>query len=296
MLTLARNIAERFGIRFYRPNPFHIVTDYPVSDQPRYGTKAPPPAAIATMIEESRPRYRDFLAAVAAMKPLTDTIAIEPDADPERPYWNSGWLPPRDGVAMMHFLMKHKPKRFLEIGSGNSTKFARLAIRHAGLATTITSIDPEPRAEIDRICDEVIRSGLQDVDLAIFDALEAGDILSFDGSHRVFSDSDVTVFFLEVIPRLAAGVIVQVHDIFWPLDYPAEWGARFYSEQYLLGMLLIAARSKIEVLLANAFVDQDEELRALARDLLPSDPALLGRFGEGVWANAFWFRLNEKIT
>ena len=295
MINAARRVAESFGIHFYRPNPFHIVTDYPVSHEPRYGYKTAPPAAIMAMIEESRGEYREFLTAVAAMRPLIDTIGYEPDADAERPYWNSGWLPPRDGVAMMHFLTKYRPNRFVEIGSGNSTKFARLAIRDAGLATTITSIDPEPRAEIDQICERVVRSGLQDVDLSVFDQLEAGDILSFDGSHRVFTDSDVTVFFLDVIPRLPAGVIVQVHDIFWPKDYPAMWGRRYYSEQYMLGMLLIAARSKIKVLLANAFIDQDPELAEIAAPLLPNDPAMMARFGEGVWANAFWFELKEAI-
>jgi hypothetical protein len=295
MINVARKVAGSFGIHFYRPNPYHLVTDYPVSYEPRYGHKSPPPAAITSLIEEGREEYRSFLTAVAAMKPLTDTIGFEPDANPEQPYWNSGWLPPRDGVAMMHFLMKLKPKRFLEIGSGNSTKFARLAIRHAGLSTIITSIDPEPRAEIDQICDRVVRSGLQDVDLSVFDQLEAGDILSFDGSHRVFTDSDVTVFFLEVVPRLPAGVIIQVHDIFWPMDYPAQWGRRYYSEQYLLGMLLVAARSKIKILLANAFIDQDPELAAIAAPLLPNDPARMARFGEGVWANAFWFELKEAI-
>lgn len=298
MIQKALEIARSFGIYIYRgPNPYHVITDYPVSDKPRYGYKTPVHPLLAEMIEERREDYRNVLHGIGELGTLIDSIPYEEsDAGVLTPYWNSGWLPPRDGAAIMHFILSNRPARFFEIGSGNSTKFARLAIEHGNLNTEITSIDPQPRAEIDQLCKRVIRSGLEDVDLSLFDELKAGDILSFDGSHRLFADSDVAVFFLEVLPRISPGVVVQVHDIFWPMDYPLSWGHRFYSEQYMLGLLLILGRDKLRILLANAFVDQDEELRRIAAPLLPSDTTRMGRFGEGVWANAFWFRLETSLA
>ena len=78
---------------------------------------------------------------------------------------------------------------------------------------TITSIDPQPRAEVDAICDEVVRSPLEDTDLSVFDTLDAGDILFVDNAHRVLPNSDATVVFLEVLPRLTVPVATTPHLI-----------------------------------------------------------------------------------
>src|ERR1700733_3021445 len=102
-------------------------------------------------------------------------------------------------------LVRSAPARYMEIGSGYSTRFARHAIQTVGLSTVIASLDPKPRAGIDALCDTVIRRRLEEADLAVFDQLEAGDILFFDGTHRALTNSDVTVFFLELLPRLKPG-------------------------------------------------------------------------------------------
>jgi hypothetical protein len=99
--------------------------------------------------------------------------------------------------------------------------------------------------------------------------MEPGDFLFVDSSHRTFSNSDVTVIFMDVLPRLRAGVIVHFHDIFWPYDYLTEWADRYYTEQYLLGTyLLTAGASKVKFLLPNAFVVHDRELARICSPLL----------------------------
>lgn len=108
------------------------------------------------------------------------------------------------------------------------------------MPTEITSIDPYPRAEIDQISNLVYRKGVEEIDLSLFDSLSENDIVFFDGSHRSFQNSDVTVFFLEIIPRLKPGVVVGVHDIFLPNDYPPDWLERYYNEQYLLATYILA--------------------------------------------------------
>ncbi len=72
-------------------------------------------------------------------------------------------------------------------------------------------------------------------------------------------NSDATVFFLEILPRLKPGILVHIHDIFLPFDYPPEWAGRIYPEQYLLACYLLAG-SRLQVELPNAFVSQDAEL------------------------------------
>jgi hypothetical protein len=122
----------------------------------------------------------------------------------------------------------------------HSTKFARRAIRDHGLPTRIVSIDPDPRDEIDALCDTAIRESLEQIDLNVVDELERGDIVFIDGSHHCFMNSDVTVFFLDILPRLKPGTLVQFHDLMLPYDYPLEWIERYYSEQYLLAAYLQA--------------------------------------------------------
>jgi hypothetical protein len=206
-------------------------------------------------------------------------------ANPHAPHWLNGFLPGLDGISLYGIVASRRPKRFYEIGSGNSTNFAAAARRAHSPSTSIVSIDPAPRAEVDTLCDVVIRRALQDCDLTLFADLEPGDVLFLDGSHRVLQNSDVAIFFLEILPALRPGVLVHVHDIFWPADYPIEWAQRMYSEQYMLGMLLLFAEQSFEVLLPNAYVSWYEGLVGLFEPVW-SAPHLLGTERHGC---SFWF-------
>jgi hypothetical protein len=74
-----------------------------------------------------------------------------------------------------------------------------------------------------------------------------GSILFFDGSHRSFPGSDVTMFFMEVLPALQPGVLIHIHDIFLPEDYPSDRGTRYWSEQYLLASWPLGGTRGIEI-------------------------------------------------
>jgi hypothetical protein len=110
------------------------------------------------------------------------------------------WFIELDAVALYGFIATRKPRRYVEIGSGTSTKFARRAVTDHSPRTEIISIDPDPRSEIDALCDDVMRMPLEDVPADFFAGLCADDILFFDGSHRAFQNSDVTVFFCGRLP------------------------------------------------------------------------------------------------
>jgi hypothetical protein len=130
----------------------------------------------------------------------------------------------------------------------------------------------------------VIRKPLEAVDLSVFSPLEAGDLLFFDGSHRVFMNSDVAVFFLEVLPSLPAGVLVGIHDVYLPDDYPADIAERYYSEQYMLAAYLLGG-AEVEIVLPAWMVSVDPRFRDMIGGLW-SGPAREAVEPHGV---AFWF-------
>lgn len=157
------------------------------------------------------------------------------------PGWNNGYLPGLDVAALFAFVAHYQPKRYMEVGSGNSTLVAAAAKAQHSPLTEITSIDPYPRAEIDQLSQVIVRKPFEALEAdASLETLEAGDILFIDNSHRVLPNSDATVFFLEWMPRLADGVIVHIHDIYLPWDYPQNMCDRAYSEQYMLAMALVS--------------------------------------------------------
>src|SRR5262249_53311437 len=118
------------------------------------------------------------------------------------------------------------------------------------------------------------------------------DILMVDNSHRCFQNSDVTVLFLEVLPRLRPGVLVYLDDIYLPHDYPPEWVSRYYSEQYLLAVLLLAdAQHRYDILFPAWFVCTDEGLRRTAEETW-NDIGLGGRVP--IDANGFWMRVRPQ--
>jgi Methyltransferase domain len=262
-----------------------ITLDYPVVPEPRHGYGKPPHRGLYQIIDGGRAQYAKSLEDVLQWKSELGSVASR-DPDPLRPSWDNGYLPGLDAATLYSLLRTTDPRRFLEIGSGTSTKFARKAIVEGGLRTLITSIDPHPRAEIDELCDDVVRAGLESADLSVFNQIEPGDIVFLDGSHRTLMNSDVTVFWLEVLPRLPPGVLVQVHDIYLPDDYPPDWVDRWYSEQYLLAVQLLFAPDSLEVVLPNTFISCDPVLRH-ALDGLWSQPGLENVERDG---GSFWFR------
>ena len=266
---------------------FPIFVRHPVEPKPRYGHGLPPHAGICSVLNANRGAYRTRLAQFLQFRDQLERIPVQGQDDAESPCWSNPWFTGLDLVALYSFIALTGPRRLVEIGSGNSTKVARRAIADHGTGTRLTSIDPEPRAAIDRLADTVVRRRLEEVALSVFDSLEPGDILFLDGSHRCFMNSDVTVFFLEVLPRIAPGVLVQIHDIHMPSDYPPIRARHYESEQYLLAAMLLGGMTRFEVVLPNRFVLNDPELGRVLEPLWGVIGESFGRKG-----TSFWMRKN----
>ena len=193
-----------------------------------------------------------------------------------------------DASVLYAMVRSLRPARILELGSGRSSLVtAEAARRNAadGAPCRYEAYDPYPGPGTGGLpgLAALHRVPAQEVPAAAFEALGAGDVLFVDTTHTVKTGSDVNHIVLEVLPRLAPGVVVHVHDILLPYEYPPGFMADFglyWTEQYLLQAFL-AMNPGYEVLLANAALGglRGDELRAA----LPGGAAAEG-------GSAFWIR------
>ena len=148
----------------------------------------------------------------------------------------------------------------------------------------IISIDPQPRDEIDMLVDTLIRKPFEEIDYSMIFTLKENDILFIDNSHRILPNSDAMVFFMEILPQLPKGVIVHIHDIYLPYDYPQFMCDRFYSEQYGLAAYLLANPERYVPIMANYFISEDETLKSILNPIW-EHPNLEGveRHGGSFW-------------
>jgi hypothetical protein len=161
---------------------------------------------------------------------------------------------------LLHCMIRHvKPKRLIEVGSGYSSCVTLdTNERFFDGAMHLTFIEPYPEFFMSMIKDSdkdavtIIPTRLQDVELSVFDALQANDILFIDSTHVSKIHSDVNYIVFEILPRLAPGVYVHFHDIFYPFEYPREWiyEGRAWNEAYLLRAFL-QYNSTFSVVLMN---------------------------------------------
>lgn len=191
--------------------------------------------------------------------------------DPEGMTWaHNDFFSFIDSLLLYSFIKHFEPQKIIEVGCGNSTRIIRQIFEGH-----LTCIDPEPRIEIEELADEMYRHPVQYLTPSMFGELGENDILFIDSSHEVQMGGDGPFLFLDVIPNLKPGVIVQVHDIFLPSEYPATWMHRAYGEQYLLAALL-ENNPDFEVLFPACYV------RKIRPDIL--DAAV----GEHTDAGSFW--------
>ncbi len=255
-----------------------VALNYPVILKPRYN--GGPHPQLHQLIAADQSEFRARLESFLKYQPHLIAMKHVP--------WINGFLSALDSISLYCLLAQWNPKTYMEIGSGNSTIFARQSINNNALKTRIISVDPHPRAEIDALCDQVIRTPVEETQLSVFDQLEAGDVLFVDNSHRCLPNSDVTVFFMDILPRLRPGVFIHLHDICLPWDYPEPVAQDAYSEQYLLATALLMG-NRLKTILPNQFICRTPELVSILNPIFDS----LGNVErEGV---SYWISLNNNV-
>ena len=153
-----------------------VFIDYPVTPAARYGYGKPPHPKLYDLIAKDRAGYKATLEKFSEFRDPLLKIPTQ-SADTLEPSWVNGWLSPFDLTSLYCLVALNHPRHYIEVGSGTSTRVAARAVRDHQLRTRIVSIDPQPRAEIDSLCEKIVRQPLERADLAIFDQLTPGDIL-----------------------------------------------------------------------------------------------------------------------
>lgn len=151
-------------------------------------------------------------------------------------------------------IMDRKPPTLVEVGSGFSTLIARKAVSFAHSDTRIVVYDPYPRTDVKPAADELHLAPVEQSDLASR-PWAADDLLFIDSSHICRTRGDLPYLFCNVIPSLPPGVLVHVHDIFLPYDYPNLYDQWCHTEQYLLACMLAHSR-RYKVVLATHWLSR----------------------------------------
>jgi predicted O-methyltransferase YrrM len=186
------------------------------------------------------------------------------------------------GFFLYAMLLMTKPKMVVEIGSGFSSAMMldTAEYKMKGFEPRFTFIDPEMTRikqllrPDDRERCTLINDMVQNVSLDIFSDLKPGDILFIDSSHVAKTGSDVLMIYNEIIPELPPGILIHIHDIYWPFEYPASWRQKrwAWNEVYLVRALL-QNNSKLSIELFASYMLY-KHAGALAG--LPFHPGLTG--------------------
>lgn len=217
----------------------------------------------------------------------------EPTADRLEFFLTNGLFQGGDADLLYAMIRSRRPARVLELGAGFSTLVAAEAVRANradGAQTRLVSCDPFASAEtrVDGL-DEILPIAAEALDPALYGELAEGDVLFIDSSHTVRFGGDVIHLLCEVIPRLAPGVLVHLHDVFLPHAYPREWFERnrwYWAEQYMLQALLVG-NPRLEVIVPAYALwrDDPERLRRAIPNIDPAHPPI-----------SFWIRVGSDAA
>jgi hypothetical protein len=205
-------------------------------------------------------------------------------------YFNNGSFEGADAGVLYSMIRRFRPKRFFEIGSGHSTLMVRRAIEKnrsddAGYSCRHLCIEPYEQPWLEQTGAEILRRRAELCDPSLFDALESGDILFIDSSHVIRTQGDVLFEVLEVLGRLKSGVLIHIHDIFTPRDYPEEWVLRdqkLWDEQYLIEAFL-AYNGSFKIIAALNYLNRNHH-----HELLEVCPVVGS--GANVEPRSLWLR------
>ncbi len=191
-----------------------------------------------------------------------------------------------DGSVLHAMLRRYRPKKVIEIGSGHSSACTLDTVdRYLNGNCELTFIEPYPELLLNLFGEaasrvRILGQGVQQTPLELFSELGEGDILFIDSTHVLRTGSDVCFELFEVLPRLAKGVLVHFHDMFWPFEYPRPWVVdenRSWNEIYAVRAFL-TNNSAWQVLMFNDY------LAVFERDMIEATyPAFLRNTGGALW-------------
>ncbi len=196
--------------------------------------RAPAYRPVEALFESCESDFQDVLDSMDRHEAALLGLGGEPPA----PRWTQQWFARLDAAAAYVLVRDRRPARIVEVGSGHSTRFMARAIADGAIDADLTAIDPAPRADLSGLSVNFLAKTVQSAGLSPFAALEPGDVLFIDSSHIAMPGTDVDLLFSRILPALPAGVLVHIHDICLPDDYPSSWHWRGYNEQQMVAAIL----------------------------------------------------------
>lgn len=286
-LRLTFSLLQRLGLHI-TPNSYY----QPIPDTRELEDKLWQRESELVGIDINDAKQLDLLNQFLQYKTEYDRIPLEKTNTPEEYYINNGGFQFVDGEILYCMIRHFKPRKIIEIGSGNSTYLSAQAILKNNNDCKLVAIEPFPNEILGKgfpgLSQLIIRK-VQEIPMSEFKSLEANDILFIDSSHVMKIGSDVQYEYLEILPRLKPGVIVHVHDIFLPVEYPKNWIKnfnRFWNEQYVLQAFL-TFNSHFEVLWAGSY------MRHKHTELLKG---AFKSYRNGIGPASFWMRVQLQSS
>lgn len=207
---------------------------------------------------------RQFLSSLNYADELRNLKLSEKTNEDNKFYMPNHSFDSGDAEFLYSFVRYHNPAKVVEIGSGHSSKLVAQALERNKDSSEKRArhilIEPYPKGWLDKLeHTELIRSKIEALDFDWATELQSGDLLFIDSSHMVRPGGDVLVEYLEILPKLPAGVFIHIHDIFTPRDYLERWRENdvlFWNEQYMVEAIL-ANSQRYSVLAALNFLKHE---------------------------------------
>jgi hypothetical protein len=266
---------------YWEENGFHITPNHfyqPIPDTRSLTKKSFRRKYSLENINLSPGRQQDLLRKFRRYDSELRRIPNKPLKENSGFHFNNYAFDGLDASVYYSMIREFKPKTIIEAGSGWSTRIASLAIEeNSQHKTELISIEPYPLYFLKSIPNltKLIKKKVEKIDIKEIDKLTKNDIFFIDTSHVVRTGGDVNFLILEILPKIKKGVLIHIHDIFIPSEYPEQWVKkehRFWTEQYLVYAFLMYNKS-FEVIMANSYLSEEEESEVKSTFTAPSRPA-----------------------
>lgn len=214
-------------------------------------------------------KEEEQLKLLEVLKPFYNTMpfTFDDSADSRLRYRSKDAYYRYSDAVFLHCVLRHfEPSAIIEVGSGHSSAIMldtnELFFQNR---MHISFIDPYPEERLnsilkagDQACSRVYKEFVQNIDIELFRSLRENDILFIDSTHVSKVGSDVNFLFFEILPDLRPGVLIHIHDIFFPFELPERWIFEqkfFWNEIYLLRAFLMN-NNDFEIIMFNSFMQK----------------------------------------
>jgi len=128
-LRAQSTVLNAFGLKAFQPYGF--FTPYRYAQGCRALGEDETYAWLKDAFDARLGDFEEFMDFMAGFNPRFADFKQADPRDANQPRFNQEWFPGLDGACAYAMVMRHRPARIIEVGSGHSTRFLARAIRDA---------------------------------------------------------------------------------------------------------------------------------------------------------------------